>query len=89
MEGRNFFFIIFEAIAMIMLNKNILSCSALSSNIPCGPIILEEILELMSNSIKIYSILSLEIYGRYSKDLYFSYKTILSMPNEYMLHWIF
>lgn len=67
-EKKDFILISFVATTMIMSPQIILDCSTLVSKLPYGPILLDETLVFISNSIELHSLLSLKIHARLCKD---------------------
>lgn len=58
----------FVAAAITMSTKSMFDCSALIADLPCGPVLLEETLAFMANSVNQHDFLPLEVLVRLYKD---------------------
>ncbi len=72
----------FATAAMTMSAETLFGCSALTSDLPCGPILLEETLAFMSSSVEQHGSPPLEVLARHCKDPFPPWRTRAELSRQ-------
>jgi len=82
-DGRKEFIpVAFAAAAMTMSAETLFGCSALASDLPCGPVLLEETFAFMSSSMDSSGSPSLEVPARHCKDPFPPWSTRVELSRQ-------